>query len=95
MFYNRKEVFSMFKVEDEALKSVSGGAMRVDDYQSLYDYLRLEKDMGSSLEQMMKKVTEDYNNKLDYYDLLDDAGNPLSLETLQESVKKCWEELGY
>ena len=85
----------MKKIEDEALNSVSGGAMTENDYSSLYDYLRLQKDMGAKLDEILQKVTDDYNNKIDYYDLLDDSGNPLSLETLQESVKKCWEELGY
>ena len=85
----------MKKIEDEALNSVSGGAMTKNDYSSLYDYLRLQKDMGAKLDEILQKVTDDYNNKIDYYDLFDDSGNPLSLETLQESVKKCWEELGY
>ena len=85
----------MKKIEDEALNSVSGGAMTENDYSSLYDYLRLQKDMGAKLDEILQKVTDDYNNKIDYYDLFDDSGNPLSLETLQESVKKCWEELGY
>ena len=85
----------MKRIEDEALNSVSGGAMTENDYSSLYDYLRLQKDMGAKLDEILQKVTDDYNNKIDYYDLFDDSGNPLSLETLQESVKKCWEELGY
>ena len=85
----------MKRIEDEALNSVSGCAMTENDYSSLYDYLRLQKDMGAKLDEILQKVTDDYNNKIDYYDLFDDSGNPLSLETLQESVKKCWEELGY
>ena len=42
-----------------------------------------------------KMVEYEYNNKIDYYDLLDDSGNPLSLDVLKDSVKKVWEELGY
>ena len=85
----------MDRINDEALKSVSGGAMREDDLISLRDYLRLQKDMGSTLEEMLKKVEDDYVNKLDYYDLLDDQGNPLSLDVLKNSVESVWEELGY
>ena len=85
----------MVKIEDEALKTVNGGAMTENDYQSLLDYLRLQKDMGYKLNDVLAKVIEDFNNKVDYYDLLDDTGKPLSLETLKESVEKCWEELGY
>ncbi|MDO5139625.1 MAG: hypothetical protein Q4D71_14340 [Oscillospiraceae bacterium] len=81
-------------INDEDLRSVSGGAMREDDYSSLKDYLRLQKDQGFKLEEMLQKVEDDFNNKLDYYDLFDDAGNPLTLDVLKDSVKSCWEELG-
>ena len=82
-------------INDEVLSSVSGGAMQENDLGSLKDFLRLEKDMGATLKEMLDKVEYEYNNKIDYYDLLDDSGNPLSLDVLKDSVKKVWEELGY
>jgi hypothetical protein len=85
----------MTKLNDETLKNINGGAMQENDYLSLYDYLRLQKDMGATLENMLKQVEDDFNNKVDYYDLLDDAGKPLTLDVLKASVLKCWEELGY
>ena len=85
----------MTKLNDESLKSINGGAMQENDYLSLSDYLRLQKDIGVRLEDVLKQVEDDFNNKVDYYNLLDDEGKPLTLDVLKASVSKCWEELGY
>ena len=83
----------MVKIEDEALKTVNGGAMTENDYQSLLDYLRLQKDMGYKLNDVLAKVIEDFNNKIDYYDLIDTDGKPVGLDDLLGYVKQYWEEV--
>ena len=83
----------MVKIEDEALKTVNGGAMTENDYQSLLDYLRLQKDMGYKLDDVLAKVIEDFNNKIDYYDLIDTDGKPVGLDDLLGYVKQYWEEV--
>lgn len=83
------------KVGDELLSKVSGGALSENDKDGIVCWLRTQKDMGFELDEVLEQFKNDFNNKIDYYDLLDDTGKPLSLETLKESVEKCWEELGY
>ena len=80
-------------MNDELLHQVSGGALTEGDKDNLICWLRLRKDMGSELPEVLEQVKNDYNNKIDYCDLIDTDGKPVGLDDLLKYVEAYWEEV--
>ena len=83
----------MTALNDELLDKVSGGALKEADEDEIVNWLRLRKDMGSKLSEIIEQVTNEYNNKIDYYDLVDTDGKHVGLDDLIKYVETYWEEV--
>ncbi|MBR3265963.1 MAG: hypothetical protein IKI61_08430 [Erysipelotrichaceae bacterium] len=81
------------KVGDELLSKVSGGALSENDKDGIVCWLRTQKDMGFELDEVLEQFKNDFNNKIDYYDLIDTDGKPVGLDDLLGYVKQYWEEV--
>ena len=81
------------KLNDELLNNVSGGALSEEDKDGIICWLRLQKDQNVPFETVLEGLRNDYINKVEYYDLVDTNGNPVSLDDFCNYVKAYWEEV--
>ncbi|MBO7676017.1 MAG: hypothetical protein J6S49_00650 [Erysipelotrichaceae bacterium] len=83
----------MERINEESLKKVSGGKLDETTEDQLMCYLRLQKDMGSQFEDVFKGITNDYNNQIEYYDLIDTDGNKVTLDALEVYAREIWDSI--
>lgn len=80
------------KLSDELLASISGGKMQEGDIESLRDWIRLCKDMGNEMEDVLAGLKRDYDLKIDYDDLVDTDGKLVTRDELLATARKLWDE---
>lgn len=83
----------MKRINEEMLEKVSGGALSEADKDGIINWLRIQKDQGCEFDTVLEGLKNDYINKVEYYDLVDTDGNPVSLDEFCKYVKAYWEEV--
>ncbi len=83
----------MAALDEKELSSINGGRLREADEASITDWFRLNKDMGSDFNSIMQKMEEDYMNKVEYHDLIDTDGKPVSLTQFRIYCRNIWDTI--